>query len=208
MLHYTHSKSTKHCNGFVAQCITDETTLEEAAIYHPNQNDVRGLCWKHAGVTYPYLDTYKSAKQLGNRILSGQVHLGKEMSVVVACCFGEDQIYPLLAAPSCKEEDHMDWEMLIYCVINSWYKSNAHKKVGPLWSFATDGDATHHKAGHKVLLQSKLTPSFPIYGILSGLTSLNLYMGLHDMTLDFDYKHILKCKLSHSSQKIIANFSI
>ena len=128
--------------------------------------------------------------------------------VVVAHCFGEDQTYPLLAAPSCKEEDHMDWEMLIHYVINSWYESDAHKKIGLLWSFATDGDATRCKAGHKVLLQSKLTPSSPIYGILSGLTGLNLYTGLHDMTLDFDYKHILKRRLSRLSQTIIANFSV
>ena len=81
------------------------------------------------------------------------------MSVIVVHIFGEDQTYPLLAAPSCKEEDHLDWEMLIYNVINSWYNNNTHQKVGPLWSFATDGDVTCRKAGHKVLLQSMLTPS-------------------------------------------------
>ncbi|KIJ09004.1 hypothetical protein PAXINDRAFT_88080 [Paxillus involutus ATCC 200175] len=175
--------------------LTDETALEEAATYHPAQNGVGGLCWKHAGVVYPYLDTYDSAEQLAQKISSGNVHLGKEMSVIVAHCFGEDQTYPVLAAPSCKEEDHTDWEALMYNIIESWYDNDAHKKVGPLWSFATDGDATRRKAGHKIFLQAKLIPSSPIYGILSGLTGLNLYTGPHDMTLDFDYKHILKRKL-------------
>ena len=81
-------------------------------------------------------------------------------------------------------------------IIDSWYDSDTHKKVGLLWSFAMDGDAMRCKAGHKVFLRSKLTPSSPIYGILSGPTGLNLYTGLHNMTLDFDYKHILKHKLS------------
>ena len=187
----TQSGQTPLCG---VSLITDETALEEAATYHSIQNGIRGLCWKHAGVTYPYLNTYQSAEQLAEKTSSGQVHLGKEMSVIVVHIFGEDQTYPLLAAPSCKEEDHLDWEMLIYNVINSWYDNDTHQKVGPLWSFATDGDATRRKAGHKVLLQSMLTPSSPIYGVLSGLTGLNLYMGPYDMTLDFDYKHILKCK--------------
>ena len=90
----------------------------------------------------------------------------------------------------------MDWKALMCNIIDSWYDSNTHKKVGLLWSFAMDGDATRCKARHKVFLRSKLTPSSPIYGILSGLTGLNLYTGLHDMTLDFNYKHILKHKLS------------
>ncbi|KIK90958.1 hypothetical protein PAXRUDRAFT_35130 [Paxillus rubicundulus Ve08.2h10] len=140
--------------------LTDKTALEEVATYHPAQNGVRGLYWKHA------------AEQLTQKISSGNVHLGKEMLVIVAHCFGKDQTYLVLATPSCKE-DYTDWD------------NDAHKKVGPLWSFATDGDATCQ--AHPV--------SSPIYGILSGLAGLNLYTGPHDMTLDFDYKHILKHKL-------------
>ncbi|KIK76637.1 hypothetical protein PAXRUDRAFT_28940 [Paxillus rubicundulus Ve08.2h10] len=142
--------------------LMDETALEEAATYHPAQNGVRGLCWKHAGVIYPYLDTYDSAEQLAQNI---QERSSWE---------GDDQTYPVLAAPSCKEEDHTDWEALMYNIIELWYDNDTHKKVGPLWSFATDGNATHHKAGHKIFLQAKLIPSSPIYGILSGLAGLNL----------------------------------
>ncbi|KIJ09541.1 hypothetical protein PAXINDRAFT_87327, partial [Paxillus involutus ATCC 200175] len=174
--------------------MTDETALDEAATYHPAENGVGGYCWKHAGNVYPFLDTYESAEQLALKLSAGDIHLGKEMTVVVAHCFGEDITYPILATPSCKEEDHLDWEQLTKKLIDTWYEMDAHKVIGPLWSFATDGDATRRKSGHKVFMSTKLTPSSPLYGILSDLPGLNLHAGPHEMTLDFDYKHILKHK--------------
>ena len=182
--------------GQAPQCgvslLTDKIALNEAATYHLVQNGVGGCCWKHAGNAYPFLDTYESAEQLAKKLASGEVHLGKEMTVVVAHCFGEDGVYPLLAAPSCKEEDHSDWESLMRKLIDAWYQTDAPQKIGPLWSFATDGDATHRKVGHRVFMATKLTPSSPLYSILSDLVGLNLYTGPHDTTLDFDYKHLIK----------------
>ena len=111
---------------------------------------------------------YESAEQLTHKIAYGEVHLGKEMMVVVACCFNENETYPILTAPSCKEEDHTDWQSLMLIIINSWYTNDAHTMIGQLWSFTTDGDSTCCKAGHKVFMQSKLTSSSLIYAILSG----------------------------------------
>ncbi|KAI5980753.1 hypothetical protein EDD15DRAFT_2381342 [Pisolithus albus] len=127
------------------------------------------------------------------------------MTVVVAHCFGEGISYPLLTAPSCKEEDHADWQDLILKLVNTWYETDAHKKIGPLWSFATDGDATRRKAGHHVFMTTKLTTSSPLYCILSGLPGLNLYTGPHEMTMDFDYKHLFKrvCTALRSSHGIL-----
>jgi hypothetical protein len=56
--------------------------------------------------------------------------------------FGEDDIYPLLAAPTCKAEDAADMEHLLARAINSWSVAGAGASAGPIWSFATDGDAT------------------------------------------------------------------
>ena len=44
--------------------LTDEIALNEAGTYHLAQNGVGGLCWKHAGNAYPFLDTYESTEQL------------------------------------------------------------------------------------------------------------------------------------------------
>ncbi|KAI6166957.1 hypothetical protein EDD17DRAFT_1469528 [Pisolithus thermaeus] len=176
--------------------LTDETALKEAATYHPTENGVGGYCWKHAGNIYPFLNTYESAEQLAGKLAAGDVHLGKEVTVVVAHCFGEGISYPLLTALSCKEEDHADWQDLILKLVNMWYETDTHKKIGPLWSFATDSDATCHKAGHHIFVTTKLMTSSPLYCILSGLPGLNLYTGPHEMMMDFDYKHLFKRKFS------------
>ena len=111
-------------------------------MYFPSKNGVGGLCWKHAHIVDPILNTYDSAVQIASKLDSGQVHLGKEMTVVVVHLFGEDETYPLLAAPTCKQEDYSDWEKLIDKLIDTWTINGADRTVSPLWSFATDGDST------------------------------------------------------------------
>jgi hypothetical protein len=174
--------------------LTDEVALEEAAVYFPDCNSVGGLCWKHLHTIDSSLNTYESAINIAEKLKTGDVHLGKEMTVVVAHCFGEDGVYPLLAAPTCKTEDAADWEFIFTEVIETWYRHGTDEKVGPVWSFATDGDATRQKAGHKMFVKFKLERTSPLYGILLNLPGLNLYTGGRSITLDFDYKHVFKRK--------------
>ena len=99
------------------------------------------------------------------------------MTIIVAHCFGEDETYLILAAPSRKEEDFTNWEKLIEKVIDAWIDEGAEKLVGPLWSFTTDGDATHHKAGHRALVHHKLLRSLyfaPILFAIPGNRTPNL----------------------------------
>ncbi|KAG9309942.1 hypothetical protein JVU11DRAFT_9974 [Chiua virens] len=185
--------------------LTDEIALEEAVVFFPSENGVGGLCWKHSHVIDPILNTYDSAVQIASKLDSGQVHLGKEMTVTVVHLFGEDETYPLLAAPSCKEEDYTDWEKLINMLIDAWMTNGADKTVGPLWSFATDGDSTRRKAGHRTFVHTMLDESSPLYGILADIPGLNLYTGRESITLDFDYKHIFKrfCTMLRSSNGMV-----
>ncbi|KAG6380410.1 hypothetical protein JVT61DRAFT_8533 [Boletus reticuloceps] len=112
-----------------------------------------------------------------------------EMTVIVAHCFGEDQTYPILAAPSCKAKDYTDWEKLIEKVIETWVANGADTTV----------------AGHRTLVHDKLDESSPLFGILSDIPGLSLYTGSHSITLDFDYKHIFKrfCTLLRSSNGLV-----
>ncbi|KAG9309783.1 hypothetical protein JVU11DRAFT_10157 [Chiua virens] len=174
--------------------LTDEIALKEAVVFFPLENGVGGLCWKHSHVIDPILNTYDSAVQIASKLDSGQVHLGKEMTVTVVHLFGEDETYLLLAAPSCKEEDYTDWEKLINMLIDAWMTNGTNKTVGPLWSFATDSDSTRCKAGHHTFVRTMLDKSSPLYGILVDIPGLNLYTGRESITLDFDYKHIFKHK--------------
>jgi hypothetical protein len=172
----------------------DEIALEEMAVHFSKYNKVGGLCWKHSHLVDPVLRTYESAVNIAQNIHAGQVHLGKELTVIGASFFGEDDIYPLLAAPTCKAEDAADMEHLLARAINSWSAAGAGASAGPIWSFATDGDATRRAAGHKLFLKNVLALESPLYGTLINMPGLNLFTGDGEVTLDFDYKHILKRK--------------
>ncbi|KAG0700353.1 hypothetical protein DFH29DRAFT_807752 [Suillus ampliporus] len=185
----------------------DEIALEEMAVHFSKYNKVGSLCWKHSHIVDPVLHTYNSAADIAQKIHDGDVHLGKELTVIGASCFGEDEIYPLLAAPTCKTEDATDMEKILARTIRCWNASGAAATVGPIWSFATDGDVTRHAAGHKLFLKTPLSEDSPLYGLLVNLAGLNLFTGDGEVTLDFDFKHIFKriCTLIQSPAGIVLN---
>ncbi|KAG0694088.1 hypothetical protein DFH29DRAFT_985348 [Suillus ampliporus] len=149
----------------------DEMAQEEAAVYISQLNSVGGLCWTHSNLIDTTLHTYQSALGIAEALKSQKVHVGKEVTVAGAHIFGEEGVYPVLAAPTCKTA----------------------QQVGPAWSFTTDGDATRRKAGHKMFVHMPLSPFSLLYGTLSNIPGLNLFTGPGEVTLDFDYKHIMKC---------------
>jgi hypothetical protein len=161
------------------------------AVHFSKYNKVAGLCWKHSHLIDPVLRTYESAVTIAKKIHDGEVHLGKELTVIGVACFGEDELYPILAAPTCKTEDAGDMEGVLARAIERWNATGA-ATVGPLWSFATDGDATRRAAGHKLFLKNPLSLDSQLYGVLSNMPGLNTLTGDGEVTLDFDFKHIFK----------------
>ncbi|KAG2336335.1 hypothetical protein BDR05DRAFT_896867, partial [Suillus weaverae] len=173
----------------------DKIALEEMAVHFSKFNKVGSLCWKHSNIIDPVLRTYDSAVSIAQKIHDGHLHLGKELTVIGVSCFGEDQIYPILAAPTCKTEDTSDMERILAQTVECWNSNDAVTSVGPAWSFVTDGDATRRAAGHKLFIKMPLAPDSPLYGTLINIPGLNLFTGAGEMTLDFDFKHIFKCML-------------
>ncbi|KAG2131071.1 hypothetical protein DEU56DRAFT_740233 [Suillus clintonianus] len=189
--------STKMCG---VSMMIDETAQEEAAVYISQLNSVGGLCWMHSNLVDTTLHTYQSALGIAEALKSQKVHVGKEVTVAGAHIFGEEGVYPVLAAPTCKSESAADMEFIFKTILESWDNSGAAQQVGPAWSFATDGDATRRKAGHRTFVHIPLSPFSPLYGTLLNLPGVNLFTGPGEVTLDFDYKHIMKryCTLLRS----------
>ncbi|KAG1841139.1 hypothetical protein DFJ58DRAFT_732592 [Suillus subalutaceus] len=187
--------------------MVDEIALEEMVVHLGKYNKIAGLCWKHSHVVDPVLCTYDSAITIAQKIQDGDVHLGKELTVIGVTCFGEDELYPILAAPTCKTEDASDMEGLLARAIGRWNATGAASVVGPVWSFATDGDATRCAAGHRLFLRNPLSSDSELYGILGNMPGLNTMTGDAEVTLDFDFKHIFKrfCTLICSPAGIVLN---
>ncbi|KII93403.1 hypothetical protein PLICRDRAFT_99321, partial [Plicaturopsis crispa FD-325 SS-3] len=186
--------------------LMDEIALEETAVHFRHSNSVGGLCWKHAPLVNLVLRTFESATDIAIELAKGTVHLGKEMTVASISFFGERGTYPILAAPTCKQESQSDMEYICELIIGSW-GATAAAKLGEIWSFATDGDATRRAAGYKLFVRYMLSNTSKLYGTLSRMPGLNLFTGLKEITLDFDWKHILKriCTLLRSPAGIVLN---
>ncbi|KIJ12685.1 hypothetical protein PAXINDRAFT_82508, partial [Paxillus involutus ATCC 200175] len=173
--------------------LIDETACEEAAVYMMKANCVAGFCWLHMHHIDPALNNYQFTLNITASLKEGTVHLGKELTVCGAHIFSEDRFYPLLVAPTCKQGDTSDMEHIFKTVMDAWHIMGADSKVGR--SFATDGDSTRRKGGHKLFMSLKIPITSPLYGILSNMPGINLLTSPGNLvTLDFDYKHVFKSK--------------
>ncbi|KAG2136158.1 hypothetical protein BD769DRAFT_1385293 [Suillus cothurnatus] len=170
----------------------DEIALEEMAIHFSKYNKVCSLCWKHSHLIDPVLWMYESAVNIAQKIHDSHVHLGKEPTVMGASCFGRDKIFPILAAPTCKSKNATDMEQILTKATDQWNATGAVAQIGPVWSVATDGDATHRAAGHRLFVKSLLFESLDLYDALINMPGLNLFTGDNEVTLDFNFKHIFK----------------
>ncbi|KAG1777967.1 hypothetical protein EV702DRAFT_947624, partial [Suillus placidus] len=170
----------------------DEIALEERASHHRASNSVIGLCHAHSHLVDPTLHTYDSALHIAEKLTEGLIHLGKEMSVLAVGSFGDDVIFPILAAPTCKCENAEMMISIFTLAIDRWRETGAEEHLGPIFSVATDGDSMWRAAGHSMFLKTNLPTTSRLYGTLSHMQGLNLATGDYEITLDFDLKHILK----------------
>ncbi|KAG1837066.1 hypothetical protein C8R48DRAFT_623007 [Suillus tomentosus] len=172
----------------------DEMALEEMVIHFGKYNMIGNLCWKHSNLIDLVLHTYDSAVRIAQKIYNQEVHLGKEVTVIGVACFGEDELYPVLAALTCKTENAADMEGILTRAIECWSATGADTLVRPVWSFATDGDATRRAAGHRLFVKKPLSSNSPLYATLSDMPGLNTLTGDNKVMLDFNFKHIFKCE--------------
>jgi hypothetical protein len=175
--------------------VMDETKIEQRPMYFKRTNSVGGTCHLHTSASQVVLSSFAGGMSILRALKRGAIHYGKEISVAAASCFGDKRLYPLIVAPTCKLETADDMGTLFQTIIQGWEDANAHNLVGPLWSFATDGDSTRCAAGYNLFVQHPLGESSQLYWLLHDLDGLNLLTGKNHVTLDFDFKHIFKRKL-------------
>ena len=70
---------------------------------------------------------------------------------------------------------------------------NKESKIGcSLMFIASDGESRHGSVLMQITQKHSLSPDLTIYPFLSGLHFLNLLVGDEDLTVDKDYKHVIK----------------
>jgi hypothetical protein len=153
----------------------DECALEEQAVYFSHANKVGGLCQRHSGTIPLTMATHGSVQTIVDALADGKVHFSKEVLFVAAKCRNESTLYPLLCAPTCKQETWEDFKALFNMLIDVWGEEAA-AIVWEIDTFASDRDHLCRRAGHAVFMQFELGPGDKIYIVLSNLPGLNLLL--------------------------------
>ncbi|KAM5529996.1 hypothetical protein V8D89_010026 [Ganoderma adspersum] len=171
----------------------DEVNMEETACYFPHADSVGGFCREHSAVVNTRLSTFDTAVNLARRLFEGTLHYGKEASIIAVSSFGRSLrgAYPVLVSPTCKAESPHDSGVLLSRVVDAW-KSAAAPTFGPIWSFASDGDAGRRAMVYQQFMRHPITRDHALFPYLGHLPGLNLLVGDGDITGDFDWKHELK----------------
>ncbi|EIW77690.1 hypothetical protein CONPUDRAFT_61613 [Coniophora puteana RWD-64-598 SS2] len=185
-----------------------EMAIQEKADFDGKLQMVLGICHQHSDGVNLRLHDVASAECICEKLASGECHLGKEATIIAVTTWGNNSIHPIPAAPSCKSETPAEIADTMKQAINSWKTTGAHNQLGPIWSVATDGDATCRRGFHDFLLKDELDFNSPLYRTMCLLPGLNLQVGEGDITLDFNWKHIFKCMSFFAHRICIANIFI
>ncbi|KZS89273.1 hypothetical protein SISNIDRAFT_417077, partial [Sistotremastrum niveocremeum HHB9708] len=171
----------------------DEVSIEERACYFPHSDSVGGLCREHSSNIPVRLTSYENAQSIATALEEKIVHYGREASVIAVGSFGKliRGAFPLLVSPTCKQENPTSSGNLLQQVFEAW-DQHAATQFGPIWSFASDGDAGRRQMIYNCFVKSDLQPSDPLFKYVSRLEGLNKQVGKNNITADIDWKHEIK----------------
>ena len=99
--------------------------------------------------------------------------------------------HPMLISGSCKCESTKDHTALLQATVNATDNSQNLTRIQVV-SLASDGESRHGRALANLTYVAPLTLSSPIYDQLVHLELIDCFVGLDDITVDKDYKHVFK----------------
>jgi hypothetical protein len=182
------------------QIALDETALKPSACYVPHLHSLGGIC-PCAGLQKEelYIDSDGTLDRLQSMLSPSdgetkQAHYASQATVVALNFLGREQYraLPFLVHGGCGTKDAKGFVNLMKLIIKGYADSTALSCFGWFFSFATDGDSARRKGGFHYLLSCKLDMSSSLGKRLEGLLGMNYMVGPNDITLDFDWKHVMK----------------
>lgn len=174
----------------------DEISIEEVSCYFEHSDSIGGLCREHSHTVRTRLSQIETAENIADALFEKRLHLGREASVIAIGSFGTTPVLrgalPIAVSPTCKQETPEMSAEILERVIRCCVTPEMIDKVGQLWSFASDGDAGRRAMLYAKFLKHEVTTQHELFPYVGSLPGLNLLVGDHDITGDFDWKHILK----------------
>ncbi|KZP08632.1 hypothetical protein FIBSPDRAFT_761107, partial [Athelia psychrophila] len=189
----------------------DEISLDERARYFRWNNEIGGLCREHTETADRKIHSVEAVERVAELLEKEVCHIGREATVMAIAAFSAEDYHakPFILSPTCKTEKFPEQAQWLKMCLEQW-KALYAGSHGPIWSVATDGDATQRAALHRILMIKTLDLDGPLYEVLGKLPGLNLECGDDDETADSDPKHIFKrlCALLRSVLGIIIGETI
>ncbi|KIY60999.1 hypothetical protein CYLTODRAFT_315699, partial [Cylindrobasidium torrendii FP15055 ss-10] len=190
----------------------DEINAQSRTCYMRSTDEIGGLCREHVG----YLDSVKmgdtldTAMDASKAVREGRVHIGKEVTCAAIFRHAAEGYgaKPVLLSSTCKQGKWEDGVRIMKTILEAWALSpDGATRNGPLGSISSDGDSQRRLSMYYICMERELGADDSITRYLQGMTGLNLYTGIGNITMDFDYKHIFKrvCTLLCSKEGLLVN---
>ncbi|KAI0259273.1 hypothetical protein BC834DRAFT_926296 [Gloeopeniophorella convolvens] len=156
-------------------------------------NKLLGICRECGKDTSLEFSNMEDLDVIFDELGRGCIHLASEATVgAVGLLSMESRMYsarPVLLSGSCKRESAAEHASLLQTTIDA-VNSKSSLTRARIISLASDGEARHGKALVQLTFKFALSPSSPIYPLLSTLRLMDFHVGDNDVTADKDFKHV------------------
>ncbi|KAH9160972.1 hypothetical protein EDB89DRAFT_1862008 [Lactarius sanguifluus] len=175
----------------------DELAIEKRVRWDDAHNKFQGTCREHNHQIPLDFTSERELDILCGAIESDEVHLASEAMVAAIGVLSSDPreyaVQPILFSGTCKKETSEQHARVIKTVLDACNRQKRRNNATyRTVCIASDGEA---KRGDALVIQtmtSELSVNSPIYALLRPLDFLNLLVGPDDITMDKDFKHIIK----------------
>ncbi|KZV95332.1 hypothetical protein EXIGLDRAFT_610725 [Exidia glandulosa HHB12029] len=175
--------------------MVDEVKNEERSAWDPETNNMVGYCREHSDPFDMQFRSMAEPRAIAEAMRDGKIHLAKEMTVAaIGPLLPNPRDYvarPIHISGTCKSEDAGDHATLLETILSA---AQGHPKLqnARAYSIASDGESKRGKALVKICLNRKLPRTSKIYPALSKMPLMNLLCDVDDLTMDKDYRHVIK----------------
>lgn len=184
-----------------SQIALDETAIRPGASHKGRH--VTGLCFhddSQLQMSDLEINSFADLERLAALLFppngqEPQCHFATQATVVAFNLLNSRDNYhsvPFLICGCCLKKDATTFQNLIKQLIRVWENSGAKDHFGYFWCISTDGDPGRRRGGFALLLQYKLDRYSDLGRILYKLRGMNFMTGPHLITLNFDWKHLIK----------------
>ncbi|KAF8884807.1 hypothetical protein BD779DRAFT_1442856, partial [Infundibulicybe gibba] len=179
------------------QLMIDGIALEEVCRYDISRNEIIGLCREHTDHITTELTSFAVIKAIEKALYKDKTCChGKDGTVVAIASVAGSQHYtpvPVLLSPSCKTEKSTALGGWLQTFLDV-YRDHQHGQAihGPIWSLASDGEASFRAARFSLCMSRRLDSSSTLGERLRLLPGLNFQTGPYGILGTCDPKHVIK----------------